>query len=456
MKTLRNKAITLVAISLTVLLAGCTIVQTRETHHDHHDHHSPPPRRHNGPHHTSNPTSPDTGTVAGVPTGDIGASTEFVSVGASVEVDFGFFYERLSPSGYWVELDTYGWVWYPADVDDDWRPYTRGHWVYCDDYGWTWNSEEDSGWATCHYGRWTHDRDYGWVWCPGYEWSGAWVVWRHGGGHYGWAALPPAVTFDVSVGLRLGDFRYETDIYEPSWVFVAEADICAPRVSTVVIRTTTIRTVIVNTSVVGSVSVHNNIVVNNVVQVNEVERVTRKKVVHVQVTETQTLGEAGIRSSGESNIRVFKPRVKGGGAAPTPDNDDRREKAARKTLVEKQEAETRAVVNRQSNDRRKDETEDSANRRHQNEKRDIDKRHQDEDKVVKTKPVKPPRKVAERKQPERKEPERKQPERNEPERKQPERKEPERKQPERKEPERKQPERKEPERKDPEKERGRK
>lgn len=117
-----------------------------------------------------------------------------VSKGADVSVDF--FYNNLS-GGDWIEVADYGYVWQPsvAVSNTSWRPYSDGYWAYTD-VGYTWVSYEDFGWATYHYGRWSRLSDYGWVWVPGrdedLEWGPAWVSWRTGGNHIGWAPLPPS------------------------------------------------------------------------------------------------------------------------------------------------------------------------------------------------------------------------------------------------------------------------
>src|SRR5262245_53015062 len=69
------------------------------------------------------------------------------------EVSVSLFYDQLSEHGKWVEHPRWGWVWYPNDVDQDWRPYTRGRWVWTQEYGWYWASTEPFGWAVYHYGR---------------------------------------------------------------------------------------------------------------------------------------------------------------------------------------------------------------------------------------------------------------------------------------------------------------
>ena len=129
------------------------------------------------------------------------------------------FYEPLDNYGDWIQTDDYGYVFQPqvATGNRNWRPYTDGHWVQTD-YGWTWQSNEDFGWATYHYGRWARVSGAGWVWVPGKEWAPAWVSWRRGGDHCGWAPLPPEsrtkVRFTSSV-----DRDY--DIGPAAYVFVA-------------------------------------------------------------------------------------------------------------------------------------------------------------------------------------------------------------------------------------------
>jgi hypothetical protein len=118
------------------------------------------------------------------------------------------FYEPLDRSGDWLQTDDYGYVFRPAvALRADWRPYTDGHWVHTA-YGWTWESNEDFGWATYHYGRWVRVVSVGWVWVPGREWGPAWVSWRRGNEHCGWAPLPPEslvrLSFTASVDRDYG------------------------------------------------------------------------------------------------------------------------------------------------------------------------------------------------------------------------------------------------------------
>lgn len=162
---------------------------------------------------------------------------------AAVSVEFR---TALEPYGRWHRHSRWGEVWLPADRARDWRPYTVGRWVYTDDWGWYWVSDDAEaswGWVTYHYGRWVFDRELGWVWVPGNEWGPAWVNWRRGHQHVGWAPLPPD---DIIV-----EYRDEPDV----WIFVRSRDFIAPRITTVILppreRAVYIReTVVVNRTVI--------------------------------------------------------------------------------------------------------------------------------------------------------------------------------------------------------------
>jgi len=153
------------------------------------------------------------------------------------------FRTALDPYGRWRRHDRWGEVWVPANVDRGWRPYTVGHWVYSDDYGWYWVADRREarwGWVVYHYGRWVLDRRLGWVWVPGNEWAPAWVSWRRGRRHIGWAPLPPQ--------RLLVTYRDEPDV----WIFVRANDFTAPRIATVLLQPEPVyvrETVLVNRTV---------------------------------------------------------------------------------------------------------------------------------------------------------------------------------------------------------------
>ena len=143
------------------------------------------------------------------------------SVGISAGTPAGYFYDALSPYGNWVWVDAYGWVWYPYNMEINWRPYTHGHWVYTE-YGWTWVSDYDWGWACFHYGRWSYDNYYGWIWCPDTVWGPAWVCWRTGSDYIGWAPLPPGVIWNFGIGFS--DYDWDEIIPSFGFCFVRHRD----------------------------------------------------------------------------------------------------------------------------------------------------------------------------------------------------------------------------------------
>lgn len=115
----------------------------------------------------------------------------------SGDLNISFFFDVLAPYGRWLLIDG-DWCWQPtaAMVSLEWSPYySHGRWVYTN-WGWYWVSDYSWGWAPFHYGRWFRHPLYGWLWWPDYEWGPAWVVWRYGGGYWGWAPLPRYVRYD--------------------------------------------------------------------------------------------------------------------------------------------------------------------------------------------------------------------------------------------------------------------
>lgn len=135
------------------------------------------------------------------------------------------FFKALSPYGTWVNHRTYGKVWYPRGVDENWRPYSDGHWAHTEQYGWLWVENEVWGWAPFHYGRWAWDKWYGWIWVPGNTWAPAWVMWRSGGGYAAWAPMPPSVIWQPNVGIDNRYFINDRDMFIGSWIAVREYDL---------------------------------------------------------------------------------------------------------------------------------------------------------------------------------------------------------------------------------------
>jgi hypothetical protein len=222
---------------------------------------------------------------------------------AAVSISFSLFYDELEPHGDWVRhRDAY--VFIPAGVASDWRPYTRGRWVHTARYGWTWISAEPFGWATYHYGRWGYDREIGWYWRPGYRWAPAWVSWRRGTDYIVWAPLPPSDRdddVDVSISITVGDIP---DFY---WVAVPARRFLSADIHVVVVNDQPeIRRVIERTEFIGAPRITNNIVVNNVIDVDVVAEITGQEVRTVEVRETDDPRQA---SASGDELTVFRSEV---------------------------------------------------------------------------------------------------------------------------------------------------
>ena len=120
-----------------------------------------------------------------------------------------YFEAQLAPYGQWMFLPEFGTrCWVPNGLPPGWRPYfDSGHWVYTDS-GMYWASEHPWGAIPFHYGRWVFRGS--WLWVPAYEYAPAWVIWRHGEGHMGWAPVPFGATF-VSGGWEFHGRRVAVD-----------------------------------------------------------------------------------------------------------------------------------------------------------------------------------------------------------------------------------------------------
>jgi hypothetical protein len=220
---------------------------------------------------------------------------------AAVSVSVDVFYDDLAPYGEWVWFDR-SYVFVPADIDSDWRPYTLGHWVYADDYGWTWVSDEPFGWATYHYGRWGYSEEIGWYWVPGDRWAPAWVSWRRSHDHIVWCPLPPVWRGDdLAVTVAVGDIP---DYY---WVAVPTVRFLDVDLRVVIIdRDRDRRRILDDADFIGTVRVRNDIVVNNVINVNVIEKETGKRVRKVKVRKEDDPRQA---KSDDNEVRVFPGRV---------------------------------------------------------------------------------------------------------------------------------------------------
>lgn len=244
---------------------------------------------------------------------------------AEVQVNIGFFFDRLAPYGHWFTHKRYGYVWYPIGVGPHWRPYTHGHWEWLPDHGWYWDADEEWGWGPYHYGRWVYDDDYGWVWVPGYVWAPAWVLWRRGPGYVGWAPMPPRVRWTVGMGLNFGDFDPDEDRFGPSWIFVDDRRFLAPRLHEVILSPARNLSILRLTKHVTRYGHERDRVVNHGLRIDQVEKMTRSKVKRFKLRDVDRPAMVHREQDDDGTLPVFRPKVEvAPQLMPAPPLDDRR------------------------------------------------------------------------------------------------------------------------------------
>ena len=246
-------------------------------------------------------------------------------VQANPQVDIRYFYDALSPYGVWVNHPTYGEVWYPRNVSQDWRPYTDGYWAYTNDYGWLWVANEPWGWAPFHYGRWAWDDWYGWVWVPGKVWAPAWVFWRSGGGYAAWSPMPPNVVWQPGIGLNISYFDYERDLRWDSWIVVRDYDLPQRHIRNHIFPSHQNREFINRTNHTQNITLINNTIVNQGVPVKQIEAITRQPIVPVVPRLHDRMDISSTRHQGSQPDIIRLPM-----AAPTTNETQQNEELARR------------------------------------------------------------------------------------------------------------------------------
>jgi hypothetical protein len=172
------------------------------------------------------------------------------------------------------------------------------------EYGWTWVSNEPYGWATYHYGRWDRDPRFGWIWIPGTIWGPAWVSWQSGGGYIGWAPLPPAIGFEVGVGIRLGGFNLSIGIRPENYSFVPERSFLEPRLSGYYLPPARNITIINNTTNITNYTYIDNRVINRGIDTQHIEQVTGRRIQQMRVTEARQKARTEVSGT---EVRIYRP-----------------------------------------------------------------------------------------------------------------------------------------------------
>jgi Family of unknown function (DUF6600) len=224
------------------------------------------------------------------------------------DLDSSYFYNELQPYGLWVNYTPYGYVWIPGDVGYNWRPYTRGRWAWTD-YGWTWVSLERWGWIAFHYGRWGWDGRLGWYWVPDIVWGPAWVAWRWGDAHIGWAPLPPGAAWQTGRGFPSS---HRWDIPGRYWNFVRGRDFMDRTVDRWILPAERNITIIELTRFEVNVHERGGRVVDDGVDVNEIRRQTGRTVDRLTLKDATRPGPDRVEGG---DLVVSKPVVRRNDAA---------------------------------------------------------------------------------------------------------------------------------------------
>lgn len=241
-------------------------------------------------------------------------------------MDTSYFYDYLSPHGIWVNQPPYGHVWIPYNVGYGWRPYTNGRWIWSSN-GWTWVSFYDWGWAPFHYGRWGWDYSLGWYWVPGSLWGPAWVSWRFGSVHIGWAPLSPDTVYTLGVGVE----RLPYPIPDTLWIFVDGRYFFHSGIHQYALPVERNYTIIKKTMIKTNIVQRNKLVVNQGVDVETVSRMTNRKVSKYMLENMDEPGAPKVRTDA---VGVYRPRFR------------MNESARPETVVKKSEAKEKVIRTR--------------------------------------------------------------------------------------------------------------
>jgi hypothetical protein len=221
--------------------------------------------------------------------------------------DSAYFYNELEPYGMWVNYRPYGFVWIPRDVDYGWRPYTLGYWAWTD-YGWTWVSNLRWGWIAFHYGRWGFDRALGWFWVPDIVWAPAWVAWRWGDAHVGWAPLPPGVPYYPGRGFS----QARWDIPGHYWNFVRGGDFMDRQLNRWILPVERNVTIINLTRFEVNLNEHNRHIFDGGVDTRTVERWSGRPVSRYSLKDAGKPGPSRLEGS---DLVIAKPVIRRNEAA---------------------------------------------------------------------------------------------------------------------------------------------
>ena len=151
--------------------------------------------------------------------------------------------------------------------------------------------------------RWVWARGLGWFWVPDVVWGPAWVAWRWGDAHIGWAPLPPGGDFIPGRGFG----RRQWDIPGHYWNFVRGRDFLDRDLDRWILPEERSLTIINQTEFDVNLNVRDRRVVNDGVDVEHVRRLTNRAVEKYSLKEAPRAGED--RQEGRDLV-IFKPEIK--------------------------------------------------------------------------------------------------------------------------------------------------
>ena len=210
-------------------------------------------------------------------------SSAFALVSWSVSVSS--FHQTLAPYGRWVVAGSYGEVWVPAGITNDWEPYWDGEWLGTD-YGWTWVSYDPWGDIPCHYGTWAWADPYGWVWEPGTVWAPAWVTWAWTDDYIGWAPVP--ATFGITISGYAGP---AVTLPSPRYVFVPATQFVGVNVQKARVPVTQNAVILRRAQKATRFTVSNGIVRTAGPSPSFVQRVSGKRIERVSIEKAQNAAD---------------------------------------------------------------------------------------------------------------------------------------------------------------------
>jgi len=240
--------------------------------------------------------------------GVTGALSQYAVGQHETGISFGVFYSSLDAYGEWIPVSHGLYGWRPLGVMTGWRPYTVGRWVWSE-YGWYWYSDEPWAWAAYHYGRWHYDDYYGWIWIPGYDWAPAWVEWRAGGDHIGWAPLGPYALFNIHVGITY-DYGWATP--GNYWCFTHARYFNNPRIDRYVYHASNNWRFIGRTRGSGTVRYDGKRIVTHGPEREFIERRTGLRLERAEIVNVSDRSQQQVRrEGGRERVQVYRPDTGG-------------------------------------------------------------------------------------------------------------------------------------------------